>query len=130
MSYKPTSEIHLSDIAMIADLLNFQPKFRVKLSPSAGKHSEIDPLYFGKDRKVEDIAIPINKTLFDVSDDLSRDKIKIISLECEVLSEKMLNIRITSLFTDTGRTRIETISYCGSYTIWWENGEDEFKDAA
>jgi hypothetical protein len=130
MSYKSVAEIHLSDISMIAEMLNLQVNPEVKLSPSAGKHSEIEPSFFRKNHEIDTISIPINRTLFDETNDSSSSKIKITSLECEVLSDKMLNIRITSLYSDTGRTRIETKSYCGSYTIWWDNGEDEFKEAA
>jgi hypothetical protein len=133
MSYKPAAEIHLSDIAMVAEMLNLQVNPKVKLSPSAGAHSEIRPGLFRKDHEIDSISIPINKTLFDETNDSSSSKIKITSLECEVLPDKMLNIRITSLQSNMEKKiteRIETKTYCGSYTIWWENDEDEFKEVA
>ncbi|NLF52538.1 MAG: hypothetical protein GX577_15525 [Leptolinea sp.] len=71
----------------------------------------------------ESVELPIYKVHHDYCDSISGSDETITKLECEVLSERLVNIRVTSVFKDNAEPYIEEITYSGSFTVWWVTDE-------
>ena len=112
---KPSFSIKLHDIAMLAEMFNIETSDKVTVPKLSSQ-----PLATNEKECIEFLEITIYKNHTDPSDDTSREE-KIIKIECHIVSDNTVNIRVTSKSENETTTYIEEISYCGSYTIWWEN---------
>lgn len=110
---KPAFSIKLHDIAMLAEMFNIDTAKSVKI-PKLSSQSIATP---GETDKIQFAEIPIYKNHFDVSDNNSGEKI--IKLECQIISDRIVNIKTTSKPISEDEQYVEEITYCGSFTIWW-----------
>lgn len=46
-----------------------------------------------------------------------------LEIECQVVSDQLVNIRISTHVSAIDKIYIENISYSGSFTIWWDEEE-------
>lgn len=95
---KPAYTVNVSDVRMLAQVLGLET-------------------YRTDGANVE---FPIYKVHHDYCDSISGSDETILNLECEVLSERLVNIKITSVLKDDAEPYVEEITYSGSFTVWWE----------
>lgn len=115
-SDKPAYRVNLSDICMIAEALGIRTNEEVRVPTS----SDQTIATVGTEHRVDNIEIPIFKAHYDYSDSDRGEKI--VKLECEVLTDRLVNIRVTSTMEDEKPPYIEEITYSGPFTLWWKSG--------
>ncbi len=112
---KSAFSVRFCDIKMLAQMFGVEvsdtvvvPAYQDQTCAESGKRSEIDYLEF-----------PVYKVHHDYSDSISPSNDMIVKLECEIISNRLVNIRTTFQDSEEPEPYIEEITYCGPFTIWW-----------
>ena len=88
---KPVFCINLADIAMLGEVFNIKTSKTCNVSISSEQAAN-GP---GKNEDINILEIPVYKKYFSPSDEIEGDR-KITKLSCQIISERLINIKIIS----------------------------------